>query len=181
MAIKKTGVVSIRGFVFDWILFPDLSGFFPKQEFNELFKCIENRHGVYYFFDNRSRIVSYLGCAPKQSIMVRIDQYRIERGTGNNFWINFHDQHTSSSFDDFKHHVQNLQLGTLSGTNLTGQQDSEAVIEAMESFLICKLQPVYSAPCHSGLTDKDQNLLMSALLEDAPGKRLKDLEPETDG
>ena len=173
--------ITIRGFDFQRILFPDLTGFFPVQEFNTLFGCIANRHGVYFFFDNESRIVSYVGCAPIQSIKVRINQFRTEGNDGNTFWQNFHQKHPSSSFDEFKQHVQNLQLGTLCGTNLTDQQESKAVIESMERFLICKLQPVYSAPCHSGLTDNEQNHLMSALLEDTPGKRLKDLETETDG
>ena len=176
-------VVTIGEFNFDWILFPDLTGFFSNEEFDVLFGCITNRPGVYYFYNNESREISYVGCTENRGIRARIDQYRTPGGTrssGRNFWKGFQKKHPCSSFDDFKTHVRSLRLETLSTTlNNERQAELTAANKGIEDFLICKLQPIYNSPCNSGLTDDEQDSLMSALLEDAPGKRLKHLE--TDG
>ena len=85
MEITIPEIVRIGGFDFCRILFSDLTEFFPKQRFNILFNCVENRLGVYYFFDE-SREVSYVGYTRKQSIKVRLNQYRTHRDSGNSFW-----------------------------------------------------------------------------------------------
>ena len=179
MVITIPEVVKIREFDYQRILFPDLTEFFCKEKFDALFDCITNRSGVYYFFDNETRIVSYIGCIENRNIKKRIDQYRTPGDSGNSFWKNFQKKHTNPSFDTYQTHVQGLRFGTFSTflNNETLDNNTESALKEvnknMEDFLICNLHPIYNIPCNSGLTDNEQVSLMSALLEDAPCKRLR--------
>lgn len=148
MEITIPEIVRIGGFDFRRILFSDLKEFFPKQRFNILFNCVENRLGVYYFFDT-SEEVSYVGYTRKQSIKVRINQYRTLGDSGNSFWQAYEKQNPGSSFnDDFRPYVEGLRLGTISTdeTTLTDEHKTKLMVvsKGMEDALICKYEPTYN-------------------------------------
>lgn len=160
--VRVNRVVTIGEFNFDWILFPDLTEFFPIGRFNIYFNCVENSRGVYFFFNNESGKVSYVGCTENRGIKERITQYRTLSKTGNSFFTAYQKKHPDSSFCDFKTYVQDLRLGTLSinirDPNPEYETKLMAVNKGMEYALICKFKPTYNAPLNI-LTSDEINTL----------------------
>ena len=183
----------MRGFQFDWILFPDLTGLFQEPE-NDLsrFDCVSNRYGVYFFFDN-SRNIEYVGCIERRSIRHRIRQYFTFRWDhGNKFGEYWIEQNCQDQCQDinipyrelYKPYIETLQLGTLSHESI----DVIDVSNDMEKCLICMLQPPYNRNHYQTytpeITDCEQNELYSRLLEDVSGGNIclrPCLVPNTDG
>ena len=179
--------VTIRGFSFDWILFPNLRELFRVRRKLSCFNCVDNRFGVYYFLDESGSApyVGLCGTQPKQTqyMKVRIRQYfKPSLDSGNSFgkrWMLKNDR----TYQCFQSYIANLQLATLSiiRTDLSCEQQKTlmkdpGVLREMEKVLICKFKPAYNDPFYNILTDDEQNNLTSFVesvanppTENAPG------------
>lgn len=161
MPTTTGNTVTIGGFDFRRDTITDLSNFFSSNGFgfNDLINPVENRRGVYYFFDNEGSF-SYIGCAPIQDIKTRIAQYRRESDRkGNSFYNAYRREHPESpEFEHFEQHVITLQLGTIS-TDLIFQNDErkntwKATAKGIEAALICKYKPIHNKMCYR-VTDSE--------------------------
>ena len=164
--MKTPGVVTISGFRFDRNLITHLTGLFrdPSNDLSR-FECVNNRYGVYYFFDE-SGGVPYVGLSGKktdqqQDMKIRVSQhFKHSHGdTGATFWKAWKETETNNPSkkedhllykEDYKRFIERHRLGTLSidVSDLTCEQKTKliAVIKGMEDALICKFKPAYNIP-----------------------------------
>lgn len=175
LEMPRYGAVEIGGFSFDWIPFLDLGELFRRRNNLDRFNCLNNRYGVYCFFDTSGN-VPYVGAIENRPLKDRIRQYFTfsHDALGNTFatrWM----ERSNSSYRDFKPYIERHRLGTLSivRTDLTNEQ--KAVISDMENALICMFKPAYNVHRYR-VTDDEYCRLASLYLlpsssspENSPG------------
>ena len=160
--------INVGGFSFKWFLFENLKGLSKKRNDLSRFDRVDNRFGVYIFFDE-SGSAHYVGLCGKehdqaQYMKKRIGQYfKNSHDQGNTFaerWM----QKNGKSYEDFKLYTANCRLGTLAtdSTTVNAQQNQEllgdtGVLGDMERFLIYTLTPAYNVPIYR-LTDNEEDL-----------------------
>lgn len=156
--------IQIGGFHFERDLFSNLDGLSKRPNDLSRFDCVENRFGVYIFFD-KSGSAHYVGLCGKepeqeQYMRTRIGQYfKYRHDPGNILAKNWMCRH-SKPYDDFKPYIATLQLGTLSiDGKISNKQrllGDTGILGDMERFLIHTLTPIYNHPVHR-LTNDEEN------------------------